>query len=75
MNTLSQTKDIMALFVCQEVEMPNIATPSSPLTYTIVLEFQSALDDNAVAIPAHDTDLGYAALTMRKNRFHTSQWH
>ena len=69
MNTLSQTKDIMALFVHQEADMPNISTPSSPPTYTTMLEFQSALDDNAMAVPAPNTDLGHAALTMKKNDF------
>ena len=69
MNTLSQTKDIMALFVHQEAEMPNISTPSSPPTYTTMLEFQSALDDNAMAVPAPRTDLGHAALTMKTNDF------
>ena len=69
MNTLSQTKDIMALFVHQEAEMSNISTPSSPPTYTTMLEFQSALDDNAMAVPAPNTDLGHAALTMNKNDF------
>ena len=69
MNTLSQTKDIMALFVHQEAEMPHISTPSSPPTYTTMLEFQSALDNNAMTVPVPNTDLGHAALTMKKSDF------
>ena len=69
MNTISQTKDIMSLFVHQEAEIPNISTLSSPPTYTTMLEFQSALDDNAMAVPAPNTDLGHAALTMKTSDF------
>ena len=59
----------MALFIHQEANIPNTFTPSSPPTYITMLEFQIALNDNAMTVPEPNTYLGHVLLTMEKSDF------
>ena len=56
----------MVLFVHPEVEISSIFTQSFPPTYTFIAEFQSAIDDNTMAMTAPSTDLGLISLTMKQ---------
>ena len=69
MTSQAQIDNIKAYFVHTTDEIPKISTASDPPTFTSLQAFQDAINANAMAVPAPDTDLGHAALTMKTSHF------
>ena len=69
MTSQAHIDNIKAYFVHTTDEIPKISTASDPPTFTSLQAFQDAINTNVMAVPAPDTDLGHAALTMKSSHF------
>ena len=69
MTSQAQIDNIKAYFVHTIDEFPKISTASDPPTFTSLQAFQDAINANAMAVLAPDTDLGHAALIMKTSHF------
>ena len=65
---MSQTKidNIKTYFVIAYENMPKISTQNTPPTYTSLHIFQDVINENDMAVPALNIDLGHASLTIKK---------
>ena len=72
MTSQSQIDNIRAYFPYANEDMPKISTADAPPNYTTILAFQDAANDQAMAVPAPNTDLGHSYLTMKKEHFNTA---
>ena len=72
MTSQSQIDNIRAYFPYTNEDMPKISTVDSPPNYTSILAFQNAANENAMAVPAPNTDLGHGYLTMKQAHFNTA---
>lgn len=66
-----QSTDITALFRTQTADMPTISTLTEKPTYPSLRKFQDAINENAMAIPSYQTDLGHLALVLSDTAFLT----
>jgi hypothetical protein len=65
----STITDITALFRTQLADMPKISTHDEKPSYTSLKKFQTAIDENAMAVPSYTTDLGHLALVISEEDF------
>ena len=52
--------------------MPKISTPNAPPNYMSLQAFQDEINENTIEVPAPNTELGQAALNMKKAHFTTT---
>ena len=70
MNTdLPSTDPIISQFRISPDLMPKMSTPTMAPNYTSIRKFQLALEENALSIQSHQTELGHLALVITEEAY------
>ena len=63
---------ILSQFRISPDQMPKMSTPTMAPNYTSIRKFQLALEENALSVQSHQSELGYLALVIKTEDYLTA---
>ena len=71
MTTRFTPAQVISYFATKPEDMPKMSTPTAKPNYQTITEFQRKLDENLLAVPSENCNLGHLAIAVKPTDFKT----